>query len=88
MRETIEHLIKDHGVTNIGFVSGRLENADALERFNVYKKVLSENNIPYEEKKVAYGNFSEYAGEYDDEVLDKVLYRYTAGNDFKCLQSR
>ncbi len=70
MRETIEHLIKDHGVTNIGFVSGRLENADALERFNVYKKVLSENNIPYEEKKVAYGNFSEYTEELVDELLE------------------
>ena len=36
MSEAIRHLIIDHGKTKIGFVSGRLENADALERFNVY----------------------------------------------------
>jgi len=70
MRAAIEHLIKDHKKTKIGFVSGRLENADALERFNIYKKVLAENNIPYEEKKVAYGNFSEFT----EELVSKLLY--------------
>ncbi|SEQ46091.1 diguanylate cyclase (GGDEF) domain-containing protein [Lachnospiraceae bacterium NE2001] len=70
MRDAIEHLIKDHGKTKIGFVSGRLENADALERFNVYKKVLAENGIEYEEKKVAYGNFSEFT----EELVTKLLY--------------
>ncbi|SNU05264.1 diguanylate cyclase (GGDEF) domain-containing protein [Lachnospiraceae bacterium] len=70
MRSCIEHLIKDHGCTDVGFVSGRLENADALERFNIYKKILAENNIPYDEKKVAYGNFSEFTEELVDKLLD------------------
>ena len=70
MRAAIEHLIKDHLKTKIGFVSGRLENADALERFNVYKKVLSENDIPYDENRVAYGNFSEYTEDIVGELLD------------------
>lgn len=71
MRSCIEHLIKDHGKRSIGFVSGRLENADALERFNVYKKVLHENGIPYDEGKVAYGNFSEFTEKIVGEVLDR-----------------
>ena len=67
MRSAIEHLIKDHGKTKIGFVSGRLANADALERFDVYKEVLKENGIPYDEKRVAYGNFSEFTEEIVDD---------------------
>lgn len=70
MRAVVEHLIKDHKKTKIGFVSGRLENADALERFNIYKKVLAENNITYEEKRIAYGDFSEYTEELVNNLLD------------------
>ena len=70
MSEAIRHLIIDHGKTKIGFVSGRLENADALERFNVYKEILAENGIPYEEKRVAYGNFSEFTEDIVDELLN------------------
>ena len=70
MRAAIEHLIKDHGCTDVGFVSGRLKNADALERFNIYKEVLAENGIEYNEKKVAYGNFSEFTEELVDKMLD------------------
>ena len=70
MKDAIEHLITVHGKNKIGFVSGRLENADALERFNVYKEVLSEHDIPYDEKKVAYGNFSEFTEDIVDELLN------------------
>ncbi len=70
MKEAIEHLIIEHGKSKIGFVSGRLENADALERFNVYKEVLELHNIPYDEKRVAYGNFSEFTEEIVDELLN------------------
>lgn len=70
MREAIEHIIKIHGKTQIGYVSGRKENADAEERLSVYRKVLEENNIPVEDKKIVYGNFSEYTEELVDELLD------------------
>ena len=70
MKECIEHLIKHHGKTKIGFVSGRLENADALDRFNIYKEVLNENGIEFEEKKVAYGNFSEFTEDIVGKLLD------------------
>ncbi|MBR6218374.1 MAG: GGDEF domain-containing protein [Eubacterium sp.] len=69
MREIVEHIIKGHNKKKIGFVSGRLENDDARERFNVYKEVLAENSIEYREDLVAYGNFSEYS----EEIVDKLL---------------
>jgi len=71
MRQAIEHLIKEHNKTKIGFVSGRIENADAVERLNVYKQVLTENNIPVEDGKIVYGNFSEYTEEIVSDLLDR-----------------
>lgn len=71
MREAIEHLIKEHGKTKIGMVSGRKENADAKERLDTYFKVLEENNIPVDMNKVVYGNFSEFTEDIVNDLLDR-----------------
>lgn len=71
MRLAIEHLIKEHGKTKIGFVSGRKENADAKDRLNTYKAVLAENNIPLDEGRIVYGNFSEFTEELVDGLLER-----------------
>lgn len=55
----IRHLIVDHGAKKIGFVSGPKTNIDAMERFHAYKKVLEEQNIPYNDNYVVYGNFED-----------------------------
>ena len=71
MRQAVEHLIKEHGKTRIGFVSGRKENADARERLNTYKDVLKENNIKIDENRIVYGNFSEFTEDIVDDLLNK-----------------
>ncbi len=71
MRQAVEHLIKEHGKTKIGFVSGRKENADARERLNTYMDVLKENNIDVDEKRIVYGNFSEFTEEIVSDLLDR-----------------
>ena len=71
MRQAIEHLIKEHNKTKIGFVSGRKENADAKERLETYKQVLKENNIPYDGNKVVYGDFSEFTENIVHDLLDR-----------------
>lgn len=55
----IRHLIDEHHARNIGYVSGPATNVDAMERFDAYKKVLSEKGIPYNDDYVIYGNFEE-----------------------------
>ena len=70
MRLAVEHLIKDHKCTHIGFISGRQENADAVERLETYKQVLIDNNIPVEEDLIAYGDFSEFTVELVGNLLD------------------
>lgn len=68
--EGIRHLIKDHHAKNIGYVSGPLTNVDAALRFESYKTVLAEENIPYNEDYVIYGNFEESTGEMVGEFVD------------------
>ncbi len=71
MRLAIEHLIKEHNKTKIGFVSGRKENADAKDRLNTYKQVLTENNIPVDKGRIVYGNFSEFTEDLVDDLLER-----------------
>lgn len=55
----IRHLIADHHMERVGYVSGPKTNVDAMERLEAYKNVLREQNIPYNEDYVIYGNFEE-----------------------------
>lgn len=71
MRQAVEHLIKEHGKTKIGMVSGRKENADAKDRLETYKEVLTENNIPVDENKIVYGDFSEFTEDIVNDLLDR-----------------
>lgn len=71
LRQVIEHLIETHNCRKIGFVSGPVTSDDAIERFDVYKQVISEYGIEYDENRVAYGNFSKYVVEEVGELLDR-----------------
>lgn len=70
MKEAIEHLIKVHGCKKIGMVSGPKTSDDALERLDVYKETLEENGIIYDEKRVAYGNFSKFCVDEVGKLID------------------
>lgn len=71
MRQAVEHLITEHHVTKIGFVSGRKENADAKDRLDTYRHVLMKHHIPVDENRIVYGNFSEYTEEIVNDLLDR-----------------
>lgn len=58
-KEAIRHLILEHELTKVGFVSDPKTNVDAMERLEVYKEVLNEAGIPYNDEYVIYGNFEE-----------------------------
>ena len=74
-----------------------LEQAKACDKTDIhnlpkpYALAVSENSYGAGKTgavlDVFYGDTSEYACEYDDEVLDKVLYRYTAGGDWEYVNS-
>lgn len=70
LRDEIQHLIDVHGCSRIGFIGGPAENAEAKERFELYKQTLADNGIPFDEKLYGMGNFSEYC---EDEVRRVIL---------------
>lgn len=68
--DAVCHLISAHGAKKIGFVGGPAGSDDAECRFEAYKKALEDNNIPYDDRLVAHGNFSEYSMDAVNAVLD------------------
>ena len=57
MEFVMKHLVEDHGLTRINFIGGFPGNLQTEERLAGYKKVLTEHNIPVEERRIAYGQF-------------------------------
>lgn len=53
----VDHLIKVHGCRKINFLAGFPDNPVSDSRLNSFKKALSDNGIPYESKRTAYGWF-------------------------------
>ena len=70
MYEALDHMIKMHGITDLGYISGKETTVDITERYKAYVTVLKDNNIPFDSSKVfsietcdyhsAYCFFNEY----------------------------
>lgn len=56
-KSLIRHVIKDHGVRKVNFLAGVKGESNSERRLNCYKEVLAEFSIPYEEERVAYGDY-------------------------------
>lgn len=72
LREAIEHIIIHHNIRKVAFVSGPKGYSIAEKRLDIYKEVLRENDIPYDENYVVYGDFTDYCDEVIIEFLDKI----------------
>ncbi len=68
----IRHLIIDHHVDKVGYVSGPKTNVDAMERLEAYKNVLNECGIAYRDDYVIYGNF--------EESSETLIYEFAAAH--------
>lgn len=69
MKLTVRHLIQVHGKKRIGFIGGFPGNIQTEERLEAYKSVLQENNIPFDESLVTYGEFWKKALECTEELM-------------------
>lgn len=70
MELVVSHLIEDHGFTRINFIGGFPGNYQTEERLIAYKNALAAHNIPFDERRVGYGNFWKKAGECAGEFVD------------------
>ncbi|MCJ8314113.1 MAG: substrate-binding domain-containing protein [Saccharospirillaceae bacterium] len=53
----IEHLIFERNYSDLAFITGPLDNPEALMRFETYKKILNKHNIKIKPQNIYYGNF-------------------------------
>ena len=53
----VRHIIDIHGCRKVNMIAGIKGNDFSDERIEAYKKVLSEHGIPFEEERLAYGDF-------------------------------
>lgn len=59
-KSVINHVIKDHGVTDTFFIAGSNDNDTHSEtRIRYYREVLEENGLTFDESKVEYGGYWE-----------------------------
>ena len=61
MKRAFSHLIKDHNLRKIAFIRGPESNAEAQERYLVYKEALQENGIEFDPALVYEGDFTFYS---------------------------
>ncbi|MBQ9982995.1 MAG: GGDEF domain-containing protein [Lachnospiraceae bacterium] len=70
LQAAIEHLIQQKNCRKIGFVSGPIDTSqDARERLDVFKNTMVQNDLPVEEDRIVYGNFSEFSKEIVEDLL-------------------
>ena len=55
--QIVRHVIEDHGAVHVNMLAGIKGNSFSDERIEIYKKVLAEHGISFEEERLGYGGF-------------------------------
>ena len=55
--QVVRHVVEDHKCRRVNMLAGFRENECSENRLNIYRQVLTENKIPVEEARIAYGDF-------------------------------
>lgn len=82
----IEHLIKQHNKSRFGYVSGPENNADAVERLNIFEQCMRENNISPDAYKIVEGDFTYGCTDVIEKLLDEYpdMDALVCANDMMC----
>lgn len=68
--QIVRHVVEEHQCRRVNMIAGFEGNHFSQDRIDVYKKVLQENGIAFEEERLGYGNFWERPTE---EVMKRFL---------------
>ncbi|MCR5671190.1 MAG: GGDEF domain-containing protein [Butyrivibrio sp.] len=55
--KVVRHVIEEHDVKRPHFMAGKRNNIYSDERIDVFKKVLRENDMPFDDSMLSYGDF-------------------------------
>ncbi len=61
-KEIVDHIIDVHGIRDIGFITGPINNREAEERLNGYKKSLLNHGIEVNGERIINGTFNRVDG--------------------------
>lgn len=56
-KKIVKHIVEQHEITSLHFLAGTKDSSQSLLRLNAFKEVLKDNNIPFDESMVSYGDF-------------------------------
>lgn len=56
-KNIVKHVVEHHGCRKVDMIAGIKDNEFSEDRIRAYKEVLEENGIPFEEKRLKYGEF-------------------------------
>ena len=56
-KSLMQHVIRDHGVRDTFFISGRKGERNSEDRLQCYREVLAENGLPWQEENVVWGDY-------------------------------
>ena len=70
MVEAVSHLIRDHGRRRVGFIKGPPGHSEAAIRYEAYRQVLQDHDIPFNPQWVTPGNWSIESGQ---QAVHKLL---------------
>ena len=58
----VEHLVTEHHVRRIFYISGPIESQDAAERLSAYREALEQYHLKWDEQMAAYGDYTYKSG--------------------------
>ncbi len=62
MKEIVRHVIQKHGAKTLNYISGPMNNPEAVARLQAFRDVMAENNLPVNENRIYYGEFRSFDG--------------------------
>lgn len=62
MEKIVEHFINYHGFRTFNYISGPENNSESVQRYNSFRKVLKKYNLPFDDRRVYFGDFRALSG--------------------------
>lgn len=71
--QLVEHLVVDHKITDFHYLSGPFGNRDAIERLDIFKRVLAKHNLTIQDEDIYESDFNFSGGK-------EIASNYISGN--------
>lgn len=78
---TIKHLVEECGKTHIAYISGPINNEDAMDRIQDYRKMMKKYNLNYPEDYIVYGDFTQFC----QDAIERMFAKYYKELDAICV---